>query len=74
MIIGPKSIGVAQHEHGHPGHQEPKVTAKTDKTHAIYIGNTCLVNETGPATVITNVKEKIKNVCIFIKEENDEES
>jgi len=29
--------------------------------------------KTGPATIITNVKKKIKNVGIFIKEDNDED-
>lgn len=80
MIIGPKSTGFAKKgmmfnvNMGIQDIKNPKGADKTDKIYAIYIGDTCLVNETGPATIITNVKKKIKNVGIFIKEENDEES
>jgi nucleosome binding factor SPN SPT16 subunit len=80
MIIGSKSTGVAKTgmmfnvNMGIQDIKNPKGTDKTDKTYAIYIGDTCLVNEAGPATFITNVNRKIKNVGIFIKEENDEES
>ncbi|XP_077504278.1 SPT16 homolog, facilitates chromatin remodeling subunit dre4 isoform X1 [Amblyomma americanum] len=37
------------------------------KTYALFIGDTVLVNEGQPATIITNSKKKLKNIAIFIK-------
>ncbi|CAH2294638.1 FACT complex subunit SPT16 [Pelobates cultripes] len=44
-----------------------------EKTYALFVGDTVLVNEEGPATVLTNVKKKVKNVGIFLKNEDEEE-
>lgn len=44
-----------------------------EKTYALFVGDTVLVNEEGPATVLTGVKKKIKNVGIFLKNEDEEE-
>ncbi|XP_012668988.1 FACT complex subunit SPT16 [Otolemur garnettii] len=44
-----------------------------EKTYALFIGDTVLVDEDGPATVLTSVKKKVKNVGIFLKNEDDEE-
>ncbi|XP_072271276.1 FACT complex subunit SPT16 [Pyxicephalus adspersus] len=44
-----------------------------EKTYALFIGDTVLVNEEGPATVLTSVKKKVKNVGIFLKNEDEEE-
>uniref|UniRef100_A0A8C4QHJ8 FACT complex subunit n=2 Tax=Eptatretus burgeri TaxID=7764 RepID=A0A8C4QHJ8_EPTBU len=47
-----------------------------DKAYSIFIGDTVQVNEDGPATVLIDVKKKVKNVGIFLKSEeemNDEE-
>ncbi|XP_059476610.1 FACT complex subunit spt16 [Neocloeon triangulifer] len=79
LIIGPKSTGYAKKNMvfnvnmGIQDIKNPKGSDKTDKTYAIFVGDTVVVNETGPATIFTNIKKKIKNVGIFIKEEEDEE-
>jgi len=44
-----------------------------EKTYALFIGDTVLVDEDGPATVLTSVKKKVKNVGIFLKNEDEEE-
>uniref|UniRef100_A0A8C0ICL6 FACT complex subunit n=1 Tax=Bubo bubo TaxID=30461 RepID=A0A8C0ICL6_BUBBB len=44
-----------------------------EKTYAMFIGDTVLVDEEGPATVLTAVKKKVKNVGIFLKNEDEEE-
>ncbi|MEE6525326.1 hypothetical protein FKM82_025251, partial [Ascaphus truei] len=44
-----------------------------EKTYALFVGDTLLVNEEGPATVLTGVKKKVKNVGIFLKNEDEEE-
>ncbi|XP_040603018.1 FACT complex subunit SPT16-like [Mesocricetus auratus] len=44
-----------------------------EKTYALFIGDTVLVHEDGPATVLTSVKKKVKNVGIFLKDEDEEE-
>uniref|UniRef100_A0A8C5M6J7 FACT complex subunit n=1 Tax=Leptobrachium leishanense TaxID=445787 RepID=A0A8C5M6J7_9ANUR len=44
-----------------------------EKIYALFVGDTVLVNEEGPATILTNVKKKVKNVGIFLKNEDEEE-
>ncbi|KAG8596371.1 hypothetical protein GDO81_001874 [Engystomops pustulosus] len=44
-----------------------------EKTYALFVGDTVLVNEEGPATILTSVKKKVKNVGIFLKNEDEEE-
>ncbi|XP_073431589.1 FACT complex subunit SPT16 isoform X1 [Dendrobates tinctorius] len=44
-----------------------------EKIYALFIGDTVLVNEEGPATILTGVKKKVKNVGIFLKNEDEEE-
>ncbi|XP_023167184.1 FACT complex subunit spt16 isoform X2 [Drosophila hydei] len=51
----------------------PEATDKEGKTYALFIGDTVLVGEQGPANVMTPSKKKIKNVGIFIKDDDDEE-
>lgn len=47
---------------------------KEGKTYALFIGDTALINEAGtPATVLTVSKKKIKNIGIFLKDEEDDE-
>ncbi|XP_070574512.1 FACT complex subunit SPT16-like [Ptychodera flava] len=43
------------------------------KKYALFVGDTFLVNEGSPATVLTTSKKKIKHVGIFLKEDEDEE-
>ncbi|XP_068097539.1 FACT complex subunit SPT16 [Hyperolius riggenbachi] len=44
-----------------------------EKTYALFVGDTVLVNEEGPATTLTSVKKKVKNVGIFLKNEDEDE-
>ncbi|XP_060679014.1 FACT complex subunit SPT16, partial [Hemiscyllium ocellatum] len=44
-----------------------------EKIYALFIGDTVQINEEGPASVITTVKKKIKNVGIFLKNEDEDE-
>ena len=44
-----------------------------EKTYALFIGDTVLMDEDGAATVLTSVKKKVKNVGIFLKNEDEEE-
>ncbi|KAH0626228.1 hypothetical protein JD844_001073 [Phrynosoma platyrhinos] len=44
-----------------------------EKTYALFIGDTVLVEEDGPATLLTSVKKKVKNVSILLKKEDEEE-
>ena len=48
-------------------------TDKEGKTYALFIADTVLINETGPATVPTVSKKKIKNIGDSEEEENKEE-
>ena len=40
---------------------------------ALFIGDTALVNESGPATLLTPSKKKIKNIAIFLKDAESED-
>ncbi|XP_077688214.1 FACT complex subunit SPT16 isoform X2 [Eretmochelys imbricata] len=44
-----------------------------ERTYALFVGDTVLVDEDGPATILTSVKKKVKNVGIFLKNEDEEE-
>ena len=40
---------------------------------ALFVGDTVLVNEDAPATVLTPSKKKIKNIAIFLKDAESED-
>ncbi|CAG5122579.1 unnamed protein product, partial [Candidula unifasciata] len=44
-----------------------------DKTVALFLGDTVLVNEGAPATVLTTTKKRLKHVGIFLKDDDEEE-
>lgn len=44
-----------------------------DRTSALFIGDTVLVNEDSAATLLTTLKKKVKHIGIFLKEEDEEE-
>ncbi|XP_033101550.1 FACT complex subunit SPT16-like [Anneissia japonica] len=44
-----------------------------EKKYALFIGDTVLVNEDQPATILTQMKKKIKHVGIFLKADDEEE-
>merc|ERR1719414_1481304 len=50
-----------------------KLQTKKGKDVALFVGDTVLVNEDNPATVLTPSKKKIKNIAIFLKDAESEE-
>eukprot|EP00076_Gallus_gallus_P045225 XP_025010763.1 FACT complex subunit SPT16 [Gallus gallus] len=44
-----------------------ELSCREGRPYAIFIGDTVLVDEDGPAVVLTAVKKKVKNVGIFLK-------
>ncbi|KAI0233392.1 FACT complex subunit SPT16 [Lamellibrachia satsuma] len=46
---------------------------KQGKTYALYIGDTVSVNDGAPATVLTPLKKKLKQISVFLKGEDEEE-
>ncbi|EEC06307.1 FACT complex subunit spt16, putative [Ixodes scapularis] len=57
---------------GFSGLQCKGATDENAKTYALFVGDTVLVNEGQPATILTNSKKKLKSIAIFIKEEEEE--
>ncbi|XP_008559300.1 FACT complex subunit spt16 isoform X2 [Microplitis demolitor] len=52
----------------------PEASDKEGKTYALFIGDTVVVGESGaPATVLTNSKKKVKNIGIYLKDEEEDE-
>lgn len=50
-----------------------EATDKEGKTYALFIADTVMVNDGAAASVITVSKKKIKNIGIFLKDDEDEE-
>ncbi|GBL78293.1 hypothetical protein AVEN_114782-1, partial [Araneus ventricosus] len=46
---------------------------KEAETYALFIGDTVLVNEGAPCTILTNNKKKLKNIAIVLKDDDEEE-
>lgn len=46
---------------------------KEGKTYALFIGDTVVVNEGTPATVLTQSRKKMKNIGIFLKDGEEDE-
>ncbi|XP_053789266.1 FACT complex subunit SPT16 [Vidua chalybeata] len=44
-----------------------------ERAYALFLGDTVMVDEDGPAVVLTAVKKKVKNVGIFLKNEDEDE-
>ncbi|OXU23767.1 hypothetical protein TSAR_000965 [Trichomalopsis sarcophagae] len=79
MLLGPKTSTVAKKgmvfnvNVGLANLSNPDATEKEAKTYALFIGDTVLVNEDQPATILTPSKKKIKNIGIFLKDDEEEE-
>ncbi|KAJ3655182.1 hypothetical protein Zmor_014319 [Zophobas morio] len=79
LIIGPKTNSVAKKgmvfniNMGFSNLQNKDASDKEGKTYALFIGDTVMVNEGQPCTLLTNSKKKIKNIGIFLKDESDDE-
>lgn len=50
-----------------------ETTDKGGSLYALFIGDTVIVNEGSPASILTQSKKKIKNIGIFLKDDSDEE-
>lgn len=58
---------------GISGLTNPDASDKEGKTYALFVGDTVLVGEQSPASIMTPSKKKIKNIGIFIKDDSEEE-
>ncbi|BFF98477.1 FACT complex subunit spt16 [Drosophila madeirensis] len=79
IVIGPKCRALVKKNMvfnlhvGISNLTNPEAADTQGKNYALFIGDTVLVGETSPASVMTPSKKKIKNVGIFIKDDSEEE-
>lgn len=79
MIIGPKCSAVAKKNMvfnvyvGLSGLSNKDATEKEGKIYALFLGDTVIINESGPASILTQSKKKIKNIGIFLKNDDGED-
>ncbi|KAL1500922.1 hypothetical protein ABEB36_006341 [Hypothenemus hampei] len=79
LMIGPKSTSVLKKNMvfnlnvGLSNLPNREASDKEGKIYALFIGDTVLVNEGQPASVLTNSKKRVKNIGIFLKEDSEEE-
>lgn len=55
---------------GVSGLKNREATEEVDKVYALFLADTVIVNESGPASVLTQSKKKIKNIGIFLKNDD----
>lgn len=79
MIIGPKCSAVVRKNMvfnvcvGLSGLTNKEASDKEGKVYALFLGDTVIVNDSGPASVLTQSKKKIKNIGIFLRDNGDED-
>ncbi|XP_015604416.1 FACT complex subunit spt16 isoform X2 [Cephus cinctus] len=79
LLIGPKTHAVVKKgmvfnvNVGLSNLNNPEATDKEGKNYALFIGDTVIVNEGQPATVLTPSKKKVKNIGIYLKDDEEEE-
>lgn len=80
LVIGPKCTAVLKKgmifnlNMGLSGLTNKDATDKEGKILALYIGDTILINdEENPASILTQSKKKVKNIGIFLKDDDSEE-
>lgn len=79
IIIGPKCQAVVKRNMvfnvnvGISNLTNETATDKEGKTYALFLGDTVLVGEQSPASIMTPSKKKIKNIGIFIKDDSEED-
>ncbi|KAF7278316.1 hypothetical protein GWI33_008533 [Rhynchophorus ferrugineus] len=79
LMIGPKTNAVIKKgmvfnlNVGFSNLSNKDASDKEGKTYALFIGDTVIVNDAQPATVLTISKKKIKNIGIFLKDDSEEE-
>lgn len=78
LLIGPKTTAVARKGMifnlaiGFSDLRNDKATDDEGKTYALFLADTVIVNEGKPADCLTQSKKRIKNVAIFLKDEDEE--
>lgn len=79
LIIGPKTTVAAKKgmvfnlNVGLSNLTNKDASDKEGQTYALFIGDTVVVNEGQPATILTVSKKKMKNIGIFLKDESEED-
>lgn len=79
LVIGPKTTAVARKgavfnvNVGFAGLTNKEASDKEGKNYALFIGDTVVVSDGQPATILTPLKKKINHVGIFLKDEEDED-
>ncbi|XP_018319533.1 FACT complex subunit spt16 [Agrilus planipennis] len=79
LTVGPKNSAILKKgmvfniNLGFNNLQNKEATEKEAQTYALFIGDTVIVNEDSPASLLTMSKKKIKNIGIFLKDESEEE-
>lgn len=79
LMIGPKTTAAAKKgmifnlNIGFSNLQNKEASDKEGKIYALFIGDTVMVNDGQPASVLTVSKKKMKNIGIFLKEDSEDE-
>ncbi|XP_026678301.1 FACT complex subunit spt16 [Diaphorina citri] len=79
LVIAPKTTAVVKKNQvynvniGLANLSNKESADKEGKTYALFIGDTVVVNESGPASILTNLKKKLASVSILLKGEDEEE-
>ncbi|CAG9771670.1 unnamed protein product [Ceutorhynchus assimilis] len=79
LMIGPKTHAVLKKgmafnlNLGLTNLTNKDATEKEAKVYALFIGDTVLINDGQPASILTNSKKKMKNIGIFLKDDSEEE-
>ncbi|GFU78575.1 FACT complex subunit SPT16 [Trichonephila clavipes] len=58
---------------GFSGLQKKVADDKPPEVYALFVGDTVLVNEGAPCSLMTNSKKKLKNIAIVLKDDDEEE-
>lgn len=79
LLIGPKTQTIALKTQvynlnaGLSGLSNNEAKDKEGKTYALFIGDTVIVNESAPATILTPARKKMKNIGVFLKDGEEDE-
>lgn len=79
LLIGPKTQIVALKNQvynlniGLSGLTNSDTKEKEGKTYALFIGDTVVVNEGSPASILTPARKKMKNIGVFLKDGEEDE-
>lgn len=79
VIIGPKCLAVLKKgmvfsvNVGLSGMENKEASDSESKVYALFVGDTVLINDESPASVLTQSKKKIKNIGIFLKDDDEED-